>query len=405
MIEYMTTNGIGNAWVANELRIVERERIPFRLHALFRPDSTFFLSDEIEELNRTTNYIYPIKPLRVFISFIAAPILFGSRYWTALWNVFVGERESLWRRAKSGWHFVVACDWARSLRNAEVTLIHSQWIHSSGTVAMYAAWLLDKPFSFTGHAADLFPGRVALADKIRRADNIICISEFHRAFYLEHGARPEQLRLAYCGIDTTQFAPATEPREDDSIFHILASGRLVEKKGFRFVIDACKVLLDRGLPVRCTIAGSGPLQDELVEQIRALNLEDRVTVTGEPMMQEQIPELMHSADVYCLPCVWASDTDVDGLPQMLMEAMACGLPVISTRLVGIPDLVIHESTGLLAEPEDASGLADCLQRLYDEPKLAGRLAERGREHVTKQFDLRDCLNPLTDYYRAALEAE
>ena len=78
-----------------------------------------------------------------------------------------------------------------------MTLIHSQWVNSGGTVAMYGAWLLEKPFSFTGHAADLFRGRVALRDKIRRADNIICISEFHRSFFLEHGARPDQLRIAY----------------------------------------------------------------------------------------------------------------------------------------------------------------------------------------------------------------
>jgi glycosyltransferase involved in cell wall biosynthesis len=170
------------------------------------------------------------------------------------------------------------------------------------------------------------------------------------------------------------------------------------------VIEACKLLTDRGLPIRCTIAGSGPLEQALRQQIRDASMEDHITVTGEAMMQEQIPELMHSADAYCLPCVWASDDDVDGLPQMLMEAMACGLPVVSTRLVGIPDLVVPESTGLLAAPNNAVELADCLQRLYDEPELAARLAQSGREYVIEKFNLRDCLSPLTDYYRAALEA-
>lgn len=403
MIHYMTTNGIGNAWVGNELRVLQREGIPFRLHSLMRPESSYFLAPEIRDLARATRHVYPVPPLRIVVSLAAAPLLFGGRFWSALGNALLGKRESLWLRVKGFWHFVVACDWARAQRDQDVTVVHSQWVNSGGTVAMYGAWLLDRPFSFTGHAADLFRGRVALHDKIRRADNIVCISEFHRSFYLEHGARPEQLRLAYCGIDTAQFSLPTKPRENDGTFHILSSGRLVEKKGFEYVIDACRILVDRGLPVRCTIAGSGPLEDALRRRIREADLADRITVTGEAMMQEQIPELMHSADVYCLPCVWASDDDVDGLPQMLMEAMACGLPVVSTRLVGIPDLVIHESTGLLAEPNDAPGLADCLHRLHDEPELAARLAEKGREHVIRGFDLRDCLEPLIDYYRSALE--
>jgi glycosyltransferase involved in cell wall biosynthesis len=113
---------------------------------------------------------------------------------------------------------------------------------------------------------------------------------------------------------------------------------------------------------------------------------------------------MHGGDVYCLPCVWASDDDVDGLPQMLMEAMACGLPAISTRLVGIPDLILHEETGLLVEPKQAEPLADALVRLRDDPALAARLSTRGRERVLAVFDLSNCLEPLIDLFRDYEEA-
>jgi glycosyltransferase involved in cell wall biosynthesis len=270
---------------------------------------------------------------------------------------------------------------------------------------MYGAWLLGKPFSFTGHAADLFRNRAALKDKIRRAGFIICISEFHRQFFLENGARPEQLHIAYCGIDTGHFTPRRRTRAKGEPLHILSSGRLVDKKGFDVLIGACALLRDKGYAFRCTIAGSGPLEADLRARIAAAGLDGRVAMTGEALKQEDIPAFMYSGDVYCLPCVWAKDNDVDGLPQMLMEAMACGLPAISTRLVGIPDLVIDGETGLLVPPEDAEALADALMRLGDDESFAQQLAESGHTHVTKSFDIDSCLEPLLRQFRSVLESK
>lgn len=401
MIHYMTTNGLGTAWVGNELRILMRENVPFRLHALFRAPITFFESDDIHELVKTTNYLYRLNAISFLGSILAAPFRFRGRFLSALWNALTGPRESLMVRAKGCWHLLVACHWARQLAGEEVSLIHSQWIHSGGTVAMYGAWLLGVPFSFTGHAADLFRDRAALRDKIRRADFIVCISKFHERFFLEEGARPEQLRLAYCGIDPSHFAPkAPGPPNDPP--RILASGRLVEKKGFQYLIEACRVLRERGFLFRCVIAGSGPLENELRVLARKEGLSDVVEITGQALSQEAIPDFMKSGDIYCLPCVWASDNDVDGLPQMLMEAMSCGLPAVSTDLVGIPDLVIHGETGLLASPRDAEGLANQLARLLEDPSLATKLAESGRQRVLSRFDIATSLDSLVSEFRSYL---
>src|SRR6056297_654256 len=347
MIHYMATIGVGDAWVANELRVVAKAGIPFRLHALMRPEKTYFMSADISRFNDDTNVLYPLGLRAVLPALLAAPGRFGRRFLGAAWNALTGERESLRIRLVGLWHLAVACHWAAQIRNQPVSLIHSQWIHSAGTVAMYGAWLLDKPFSFTGHAADLFRNRQALGDKIRRAEFIVCISEFHRQFFLDNGARPEQLFIAYCGLDLTHFHPCRRTRPDGAPYHILSAGRLVEKKGFDVLIRACGVLRERELDIRCTIAGSGPLEAQLRDQVRAAGLDDVITLTGEALKQEDIPAFMASGDVFTLHCVWASDNDVDGLPQMLMEAMACGLPSVSTRIVGIPDLVLHGETGLL----------------------------------------------------------
>ena len=177
MIHYMTTQGVGDAWVGNELRVVTKAGIPVRLHALNRPQSTYFTAPDIDAMNRATNVIYPLPPWRAALAALAAPVRFGlRRAFGALWNALTGERESLKIRLTGLWHYAVACHWAAGLRDGDVDHIHSQWIHSGGTVAMYGAWLLGKPFSFTGHAADLFRNRAALKDNIRRARFISCIA-------------------------------------------------------------------------------------------------------------------------------------------------------------------------------------------------------------------------------------
>ncbi len=213
-------------------------------------------------------------------------------------------------------------------------------------------------------------------------------------------ARPDQLRLVYCGIDVTKFAPAPLPPASQGL-KIRSSGRLVEKKGFSVLIQACKLLKDRSIAFDCIIGGSGPLEAELKTEIEKLQLTDRVSVTGKALKQEHIPQFVQSGNVYCLPCVWARDNDVDGLPQMLMEAMACGLPSISTRLVGIPDLVIDNQTGLLVSPESAEELADAILKLRDEA-LAARVAAAGRQHVLEKFEIETALQPLLREYRTLL---
>jgi colanic acid/amylovoran biosynthesis glycosyltransferase len=403
-VHYVSPYGIGAPWVANELSRVDAAGVPFVLHALRRPEQSLHASEWAKAIDERTEAIYPIPPVGLFVSLLAAPLLFRGRFFGALWNALFGRREHLRARLAGVVHFLVASHWARGARKHahEVAQIHSQWIHSSGTIGMYAAWLLDVPFSFTGHATDLFRDRCALEDKIRRADFIVCISEFHRAFYLKNGARNEQLIVVYCGIDPSWFYPPVTARAPDRPYRLLSSGRLVEKKGFADLIEACRILVGRGEHFECVIGGSGELEQELRSMIDRLGVSDRVRVTGEALIQEKIVEFMHGGDAYVLPCVWASDGDVDGLPQMLMEAMACGLPAISTRLVGIPDLIRHETTGLLVEPNHPIELAEAIQRLMRDRELGARLAEAGRRWVAERFDLRTCLEPLIERYRRRL---
>lgn len=401
MIHYITDIGVGNAWVANELREVQRAGIPFVLHAIRQPANTHHRSDWAQALQDGTHAIYPLPVFGSIASFLMAPFLFGRRFFAAAWNALTGEREHLRARLSGIAHFFVGCHWARQLRGQQVSHVHSQWAHSGATIGMVATWLLDKPFSFTGHACDLYRDRVALRDKIRRADFVVCISTHHRDFFLENGASPEQLTIVYCGIDPTVFCRRVEKVRGERPFEIRTACRLVEKKGLPYLIDACSKLKERGVKFHCTIGGSGPLEVELRELVAEQGLSEAIEITGQAIKQEDLADFMEQADVFCLPCIWSSDHDVDGLPQTLMEAMACEVPVVSTRLVGIPDLVIDEKTGLLVDPNSAEHLASALERLYSDDALRQRLAKAGQQFVVEKFDIRECLEPLLSRYRQA----
>lgn len=407
MIHYVSTHGIGDAWIANELHIVREAGIPTVLHAMRPPHQVFFTSDWANELAARTRLIYPLPPLRFAGSAALAPFRFGRRFWGGLTNALFGPRESARARFACLMHFFVACHWAAELRRRgePVSLIHAQWVHAGASIGMYGAWLLGVPFSFTGHAADLSRDRVALVDKIRRAAFIGCISEFHRSFYKRLGGRDEQFLLVYCGIDPTHFRPREKSAEEGDEWrpvHILSSARLVPKKGLSDLVEACRLLIEQGRDIRCTIAGAGPLEPALRRQIAQAGIGDRVQLTGQPLTQEEIPRFMHTGDLYCLPCVQAEDGDIDGLPQMLMEAMACGLPSVSTRVAGIPELLIDDQSGLLVEPNDPPGLANALGRLIDDPKLAERLGRDAARRVRERFEIKTCVAPLIDRFRLYL---
>jgi len=411
MIHYMTSEGLGSPWVGNELRIVTRAGVPVTLHMMRRPEKIHFTSDWAKQIQQNAAPpLYPIRVVPFVLNNLAAPFVFGPKWFGALGNALFGERENSRARVATVAHLFVAASWAMDMRRAAVSHVHAQWAFGSATIAMYGAWLLGVPFSFTGHAVDLTRQRVALRDKIKRASFIIAISEWHRNFYIEQdaGATPgltDKIHVAYCGIYTDEMVPASpqaRAARANEPFTILSAGRLIEKKGFPHLIEACTILKRRGRNFRCIIAGSGPDEAMLRSLIETLGVGDVVTMTGKALQQETIPAFMHAGDLFVLACVVAKDGDVDGLPQLTMEAMGCGLPAVTTRLVGNPDLVIHERTGLLVDPGNAEQLAAAIERVMDDPALRERLARDGREHVLRVFDITGSLEPLIRRFKDAL---
>jgi len=273
---------------------------------------------------------------------------------------------------------IAALALAHRVSGRGLTHIHVHMAHAATTVGMYAASALNLPFSFTGHAADIFRERGLLRQKLSRAAFVACISNWHRAWYAQIYPRPDDdYPVIRCGVDVPT-APA-DPGKSDSL-RIVSLGRMVPKKGFDALVDAVRELHDRNVPVHATIAGDGP---ELAN-LKALAKSLPVDFPG-PIDNRAVPALLAGADVFALPCRISTDGDRDGIPVVLMEAMAHGVCCVSGDLPTIRELIENHHSGLLIPPGDAGALSEALAALAGDPTLRARLAENGRLRVKEEF--------------------
>ncbi|HMO04976.1 MAG TPA: glycosyltransferase family 4 protein [Kiritimatiellia bacterium] len=274
---------------------------------------------------------------------------------------------------------------ARRLRGRGVTHLHAHFAHAPATVALYTARQLGITFSFTGHAVDLFRDRALLLPKLGRAAFVNCISSWHRAFYQSLVPRPDRAYpVIRCGVDLAEFAPVDHSPGDPPV--IFGVGRLVPKKGFDVLVRAAGLLAARGLAFTVVIAGDGPERERLETLRRETGLESRIQLPG-AWTNARVREQMACTDLFVLPCQVSGDGDRDGIPVVLMEAMACRVCVVSGDLPTIRELVRDGDTGVMVPPGDPAALADAIAILLSDPERRRVLAEAGRAWVADEFSL------------------
>jgi len=239
-----------------------------------------------------------------------------------------------------------------------------------------------------------------LAAKLSTAAFVACISQYNVRYLRKHYPQALKAHLVVVrnGLDTTRFRP--NPHVLGQPLCIIAVGRLVETKGFHTLVSACGRLRDQGLACRCLIIGEGPESGRLSNMIKDLDLSDRVILKGK-LPPDVTMSYYQQADVLAMPsCV--RNQDADGIPTVLIEAMAMEIPVVATRVSGIPELVLDGQTGLLIAPDDAAALAEALARLFQDQDLARRLARAGRDLVVSQFNSENSARQLRDLFAAAI---
>jgi glycosyltransferase involved in cell wall biosynthesis len=311
---------------------------------------------------------------------------------------------------------------ARQLRRPDNTIghLHAHFAHDPALIALLAHMLTGISFSFTAHARDLFQiPRQSLVERIAAASAVLTCCGANLA-YFDEVVPPElraKVRLIHHGVNLEGFQPRDENQEprtknqrdpSGSQFSVLGSepplilsvGRLVAKKGFPDLLRACALLKQSGQRFRCAIYGDGPLRAELTELIDELGLAGDVALPGECSQRELIP-IFQQADIFALTPFVTEDGDRDGIPNVLVEAMACGLPPVSTAVSGIPELIRHEYNGLLAQPRDITELAAHLGRLLGDAQQRKQFGAAARQTVVEHFDLHAAARQIAELFEQA----
>ncbi len=281
--------------------------------------------------------------------------------------------------------------------------IHAHFGNVPTTIAWLLAEITGRGYSFSVHACDIFTYQAtALSLKMAEAEFVTVCTEYGRRRLLKrHRLVAEgKLHLIYHGLDLSEFRPVGLLANKPPI--ILSVGRLVEKKGYPYLLQAASILQSRGADFRIIIVGEGPLHEDLVRMAAGLQLQDRVEFLG-ALPQREVRRLYAEAQVFALASVVAADGDRDGLPNVLLEALAMGIPTVASNISAIPELIEHQRTGLLATPGDPRDLAEKLEiALYDE-EVRSRVSMLGRQKVVKYFDANRNAAALATLFAQVLE--
>jgi len=273
------------------------------------------------------------------------------------------------------------------LREMGIRHVHAHFAGMAARGAFWIARFFPVTFSFTAHANDIFAPRnfeIGLDKLVDAARIIVTVTDYAARFLRERFPnRADRIYRVYNGLNLAEFGrtdfSSTPPL-------IVAVGRLIAKKGFADLIRACGLLTEGGKPLQCEIIGEGPLENELRAQIEQLDLQNRAALSG-AKPQREVRQRFAAASVFVLPSVVDPEGGIDNLPTVIMEAMATGLPVISTNIGGIPEMVVENETGFLVQPGDAAALAGAIEKLINDRPLAQRLGQAGYSRAQRLFSI------------------
>src|SRR5260370_3287078 len=302
--------------------------------------------------------------------------------------------------------FIQAGYLGRALIRGKFTHLHAHFANVPTTVAEIVKHLTGIGYSFTAHAKDVYltpPSE--LARKIKEAECVLTCTAVNQRYLAGLADQGTPVRLAYHGVDVNRFRVlrSGDPPQNGEVPLILSVARLFEKKGLEFLLEACHILVDRGVAFQCPIVGYGPLEDKLQKMIASLALPDRVFLQGK-MRQDQLAAVYRRADLFVLPLLVLKNGYQDGIPNVLFEAMVCGVPIISTEISGVCELIEHQKNGLLVEQRNSPALADGMALLLGSPGLRNDLARNGRQTVLAGFTRESSARNVYNIFSSVLDS-
>jgi len=388
-------------------------RVAYIVSAFPTVEETFVLYEmiEMENLGVAVN-LYPLRRLRLkikhpeadcwikrahyrpFLSFgvLRAQWRFLRRDWMTYLKAWAEVLSGTWGSADFFFGaiaiFPKAVLFAQEMMDAGIAHVHAHFASHATVAALIVHRLTGIPFSFTARGTDIQVDRHMLKEKIEAAEFVIAVSSDNKKIMVDECGSPlgKKIRVIHGGVDVGRLVPSSKCPAAGN-FRILCVARFEEVKGHTYLVEACKLLRERGLPFECRLVGDGPLVSRIEKQIQQAELQDAICLLGERAYPEVVEEL-RQADIVVLPTAPTAEGKREGIPNVLKEAMACGLPVLASAVGGIPELVEHERTGILVRSRDSVALADALQRLSTDKARCERLGQAAREKVVRDFNLR-----------------
>ncbi|MEO8206884.1 MAG: glycosyltransferase family 4 protein [Chthoniobacterales bacterium] len=370
-----------------EVLAVRQQGVDPQIYSIRTPKEEPF-QDFPEELQKDTCYVP--QDLRTALKKCSKDIPFKARVLLAAWRL-VKRIPDRHRAQDAAWL-------GTRLRADGVRHVHS---HFAGVGARVIWWLkkfYGIDYSFTAHANDVFCAEVetpVTREKLfRDAKLVVTVSDYSLRFLQEkYPFAASKIHRVYNGMNLDRFEKSNPDAANPLILTI---GRYIPKKGFLDLIDACAALKDRTFI--CQIIGQGPMEEELKQRVAAHGLEGKVEITG-PRSESEIIALLRKTAIFALPCIDAGEDGKDNLPTVIMEAMAASVPVVSTPVAGVPEMVVDGETGYLIPEKNSQVLAEKLRLLLDDPAEARKMGEKGRVHAEENFALHKTSAMLCELWR------
>lgn len=345
------------------------------------------ISHEALSFYESTLYLDQINFLKkIFSQFYL--LLFKPGKWVNLLWLAVKEKEiiNFKDRLRILYHFIEAGYLYTRLKDKDLQHIHAHFLTGPTSIALFLSRYFNIPFSFTMHASNIFIDYHMLHTKLQMCEKAVTISNYNKKYLLtKYGDNlADKIDIIHCGIDLQAYQPDNKEKKMPPL--LLAVGQLVERKGMRYLVDACRILKGKGIQFQCYIVGDGQEKELLNEMVRKNMLGDIVTLLGR-QPQERVRELLQEASIFVLPSVVTNFGGREGIPVALMEAMAMQLPVISTRTVGIPELIDNGKEGILVEQRNAEEISSVLELLLKNPKKRIELGLQERKKIAEQFNI------------------
>ena len=304
-------------------------------------------------------------------------------YCRALIKALRKKKRTVWMK------FLVAGRIGRNVMKRKIEHLHAHFVADNAKIANFAAVITGREFSFTAHAKDIWVKSTpsALKKAVKASKFAVTICRYNQEYLSELSSRPKKIHLIYNGLDCSKFrlSKKNAPAKRD-FFEILAVGRMVPKKGFQVLIEACRILAEKKIRFKCRLVGEGDLFPALEILIHKYALRDACRLEGVCSQEELIRRYLSGSDILVAPSVVAPDGDRDGIPTVIMEALAMEIPVIATPVAGIPEIVSNGKTGILVPPNSPEELAKAIISLERDREFAVSLGKEGSALVKERFD-------------------